>query len=223
VGFFAFLSLMITGMLIYEGGNFHDNNLDRYSFIENYLSDLGRVYAYSGELNNISKTLFEVALFVAAFLIISLYTFYIRIFRNLENKNKIGIAGSIVGLASTLSCISVALVSFDVYVTLHRICAFALGILMLVANILILIGLLRIDAYPRIYGILFFITNLIVFTYILAYLVIGFNAPYYQEVVKIVGQKLIIFVNFLNLPIQLIVINKNLGITNGKEQILIDS
>lgn len=206
---------MISGMLIYEDGNFHDHNLDRYSFIENYLSDLGRVYTYSGELNNVSKTLFKVALFTAAFMIITLYTFYIKIFRNIENKSKVDFAGSIVGLASTLSCISVALVSFDAHATLHRICAFLLGILMLIANILILIALFRIDIYPRMYGILFFITNLIVFTYIFSYLIIGFKAPYYQEVVKIVGQKPIIFVNFLNLPIQLFVINKNLKTTNG--------
>lgn len=124
MGFITFLSLMISGMLIYEVGKFHEPDLNRYNFIENYLSDLGRVYTYSGVLNNVSKTLFEVAMFVAAFMIIALYTFYFRIFRSIENKSKLGFAGSIVGLVSTLSCISVGLVSIDVHVTLHRVCAF---------------------------------------------------------------------------------------------------
>lgn len=93
---------------------------------------------------------------------------------------------------------------------------------MLIANILILVALFRIDIYPRKYGILFFICNIILFTYILAYLIIGFNAPYYQEVVKIVGQKLIIFINFLNLPVQLYILNKSL-ITFEKEKEYLES
>jgi hypothetical membrane protein len=202
---------MIAGMITYDGGNFIENDYPRYSFSRNYLSDLGRDYTYTGELNTTPQILFQMAMFAATISIVSIYSFLIHSLRKLENRSKLGIAGSIFGLVSTIFCTSIAFIPYDTMVELHRLCVYFFGGFVLVANTIYIIAFYKIKEYPNKYCIIFIICSALLLSYIIIYSSMGMNPPVIQEITKIIGQKIVIGITFINLGIQAYGFNRGLS------------
>jgi hypothetical membrane protein len=202
---------MIAGMAVYDGGNFIENDYPRYSFSRNYISDIGRDYTYTGELNTIPQILFQMAMFAATISIVSIYAFLIHSLKKLENISKLGIAGSIFGLISTIFCISIAFIPYDTMVVLHRICVYFFGGSVLIANTMHIIAFYKIKEYPNKYVIIFIVCSALLFAYIIIYSAMGMDSPDIQEIVKIIGQKIVIGATFINLGIQAYGFNRGLS------------
>ncbi|NHJ40458.1 MAG: hypothetical protein FK731_10540 [Asgard group archaeon] len=215
LGMIFFLTLMIISMSFYEAGTFNDHNYPKYNFYENYISDLGRKYTFTGESNFISQTIFRIAMMFGTITLIALYIYFLIVFRKIKEK-KLGTAASIIGLIASFFCVSVAFTSFDLFVILHRICTIIFGFFILVSNIILFFVLFKIEKYPANYRAFFIITNSILVFYILISLIIGFDAPYFQEVTKIVTQKFAICLNFIGLGLQAYGLHKSLDFQNKK-------
>lgn len=56
-----FIILTFIATHYYKGGSWNDATNPGYSFIWNYISDLGRIYSIAGELNTISRIIFTVS------------------------------------------------------------------------------------------------------------------------------------------------------------------
>ncbi|NHJ49666.1 MAG: hypothetical protein FK733_17885 [Asgard group archaeon] len=211
LGFTSFLAFMISGMVIYEGGNFIENDYPKYNFTRNYISDIGRDFTYTGELNTIPQLMFQLAMMAATVSIVSIYAFFIHLLRKFEEKNKLGITGSIFGFFSTIFCTSIAFVPYDTMVELHRLCVYFFGGLVLTANILHIITFFKIEDFPNKYRAIFIVCSTLLLVYIIIYSALGPDAPDLQEIVKIVAQKIVIGATFINLGVQAYGLNRGLN------------
>jgi len=193
---------MIVGMFLYSGGTKFNPNTIGYSFYENYLSDLGSIYAYDGIFNRTPRIIFTIGVIFGG---LGLAVFYLQM-PYIFNKNKqahiICIIGAILGILSAIACISVALIPLDYNTFIHRICTAIYGGLLLPAQILFGIVILKEKNYPNFYGWLYVSFGTLLAIYIALWLIFGFDSFYWQEISKIVGQKLVIFLCIFNTIIQ---------------------
>jgi hypothetical membrane protein len=194
-------------MSFYEAGNFVDYNFPRYSFYRNWISDLGRRYGFVGQTNFTSKILFQVGMMFGSFFLLTMYSHLFVTFKKITTS-KIGFIGAILGLVSSLACISIAFTTFDLYKTPHRICTIIFGVFVLISNFMLIIVILKLNKYPTSYKIFFIISNMLLVFYILITAIFGFDAPYFQEVTKIVTQKIVVGLNFIALMVQAYGLNK---------------
>ncbi|HUT80657.1 MAG TPA: hypothetical protein VMZ29_05570 [Candidatus Bathyarchaeia archaeon] len=220
VGFTAFLSLIITAMIIYDGGNFDEPNLPKYSFYKNFISDLGRIYTFDGELNIVPRILFQVSVIFGGIAILTLYAFLIDIFRKEKRLKKIGITGASSGILSAIFCMMIAFLAFDIYNKLPVICMFIFGIFIMLANFILFFTIRKINEYPNFYKVLFIGCNFLLLVFIVINIAIEHDSPYWQEIVKIVGQKIVFAINIINLGLQVYGINKY-AIAYDKSQALL--
>lgn len=189
-------------MIIYNGGHRFDHYFPYYSFPLNYLSDLGRTRTFLGEPNWAPRMLFSIAMIIGGVGLIIFYPLYPYFFREDKKTYKIALAGSILGIVSSIFCISTAFLPLDLFTTLHRACVFILGIIEVPTIILLIIAIFREKKYPNVYAWVFLVYVFILFVYIVLYASLGFDSPWMKEAAKIIGQKIIIFLQVVNLIIQ---------------------
>jgi hypothetical protein len=207
-----FLVLLFISMIIYNGGNFSEVYFHHYSFHKNFLSDLGREFTFTGLSNSKSQLLFQLALIFISISAFALFLHIMLSFCKLENKNKIGIIGSIIGFGSSFMCIAVAFTPCDLMFEIHGLCVFIWLLFILAAKILIMIAFFRIKGIQRKNRILITVTNVILLAYISLNVAFGLVAPYWQTITKIVTQKIIIVILYYNLATQAIGLNKKVGL-----------
>ena len=208
LGIIFFFIFMTSSMIIYKGGNFNNPDFNQYSFYENYLSDLGRMYTFTGELNTIPRILLQIAVIFGSFIIFLLFYSSTKLFIKIPVKNKIGLSGSLIGFLSPIFCLFAGFFLFDIYPISHRAFFYVFGVLFLISNILILINMQLLKIYPKNYVFISIFCNFLLISYIVIYTIIGPNAPYIQEIIKIIGQKLIIPISIFNFLFQLFFLNR---------------
>ena len=205
IGSIIFVVLLIVGMITYSGGNRFNSTEPHYSFSENYLSELGAINTYSGRINVTSRILFATAVLIGGIGLVIFYYNVAFLFRDEPTRTKvISKLASFFGIISSLMCVSIAFLPIDVFKIAHRICVYIFGLLVLPAQILFAIVIFLDRNYPNFYGWLYSVFAVILTVYILMNIIIKFDAPYEQEVVKIIGQKLVIFLNAFNIALQAI-------------------
>ena len=202
IGSLLFLLLIFIAMIIYTGGNIFDPYFPYYSFTMNYLSDLGRVHTFLGEPNWAPRMLFSLALIVGGVGLIVFFLLYPFFFRENKKTYRIALAGTVLGIISSLFCVITAFLPLDVFTMPHRACAFVLGIIEVPAIILLVVAIFREQKFPNFYAWVFLVYVFFMTTYIILYIILGFDSPFMKEASKIVGQKIIIFSQVLNLIIQ---------------------
>ena len=129
----GFITCVTIAMYLYPGGIYHMVseggkslcpgascvNLDHYtigySFLKNFLSDLGRTIAHGGQNNFYSSMLFNISLTFGG---ITYILFYFSLMKVFENKT-LSILGSILGICGGIGFIGVAFTPADLYLDSH--------------------------------------------------------------------------------------------------------
>ncbi|MFX1550497.1 MAG: hypothetical protein ACFFB9_09060 [Promethearchaeota archaeon] len=160
-GCIQFIILSFIAMFYYKGGTYLDPSSQGYSFWYNYFSDLGRIYAHSGNLNLISFLLFAISLSILGG---SQIPFYIA-FQNLFSKNEvmkiISCIGSVFGIFAGIFFICTALVPSDISGFWHNLFAsFGFGSISISISLYTAV-IFQNDEYPNSYAITCLITSII--------------------------------------------------------------
>lgn len=136
-----FLVLSTCAMVAYAGGTWFDGGATRYQFTENFLSDLGMTHAFSGRSNYVSCVLFAIALAsLGATLIAFAWTWRGFAFGH-RRAVVAGYVSAVLGTASGLCFVGVAVTPFDLVLIPHLvfvIAAFALLMLYVAAITLVM-------------------------------------------------------------------------------------
>ena len=95
-----FIIFHILAVLSYPGGTIHNNSTSGYSFITNFLSDLGRFISWNGNHNFYSNLFFNTSMMITGF-VFSIFFIHIIYIFNIKNVliNWISIIGTICGIA----------------------------------------------------------------------------------------------------------------------------
>ena len=137
-----FLVGLLVSMYFYPGGNIHDSSQIGYSFINNFLSDLGGYKSHSGEVNFLSSTFFALSLSIfslagLAFLVIP------EIFKD-DNLNYIlYLIGAILFFVGSIFFAAVGFTPYDLYFDEHVFFAKNSFRLMIPASLFLLLVLGR--------------------------------------------------------------------------------
>ncbi len=119
VGCVQFVIITFIAMLAYSGGTRINPNSTKYSFFQNFFSDLGRTISYSGESNFISFLLF---LFAVSFTGVSFMAFFLVIpsfFQNTDIERRLSFAVSVTGISSSVMFIGIAFAPDNVFSEIH--------------------------------------------------------------------------------------------------------
>ncbi len=117
LGVVQFLVLTAIAMRCYSGGTMQDHQTASYSFYENFLSDLGRLVAWSGAGNGASMLLFNGSLVLLALSLVPFFWFL-----PLHAPDRVGLlrVAAAVGFVSTVAMIGIGLTPYDVVDRAHN-------------------------------------------------------------------------------------------------------
>lgn len=178
VGIIQFFLVISIAIVFYPGGYELNPSAPGYSFVYNSWSDLGRVFAWSGEFNSISRIFFSIAMIGWAMSFPPSIYGLTSFFKGRSEKLKmLGVLFAVI-CASTLF-VEVIFFPADIYPLEHMIFA-ALGYIPLLGVETIFAFIMITEGnYPNKYGILF----LVVATVIVFYFI--FNLAILQKMVSI--------------------------------------
>jgi hypothetical protein len=188
-GSFLFLLNNLIASFFYSGGSNINPSNPGYSFVWNYVSDLGRAISISGKLNLISRTIFTVTLTIVGLAAASFSITFSNFFKK-TTLSKYGAAILIFGVLNGIDYIVIGFLPIDTHFNEHNICviiAFALKIILL--GLLIVI-ILKDENYPNKYAYIFisYLTIFLTFSFLLVLSVYDILIPYL--ITSILGQKL---------------------------------
>ncbi|MCG3254332.1 MAG: DUF998 domain-containing protein [Candidatus Heimdallarchaeota archaeon] len=188
-GSFLFLLNNFLASLFYKGGSHADPNNPGYSFLWNYVSDLGRTISISGEVNLISRIIFTTTLVIVGFSAF-FYCIVISSFYKRTTLSKHGTVVLIFGVLNGIVYIIIGFLPIDTQLLPHNVFvvfAFFFKIILMVFLIRII---LRDENYPNVYAYIF-LSYLCVFLLFIVFLIFSLFdilVPYLQT--SIIGQKL---------------------------------
>jgi hypothetical membrane protein len=119
IGMVQALVLLPIAVITYTGGSAIDPNSPGFSLITNFLSDLGRTIAYSGNSNLISSLIFNTSLFFAGILLIPYFIEFPNIFEGNRESRWFSILGSVIGVFFALTFVGGALTPSDLFMEIH--------------------------------------------------------------------------------------------------------
>ncbi len=197
LGAVQFVALTLLAMIVYPGGTMHHPDLETYSFLYNYFSDLGRTRTFSGADNGLSQGLFKTALTVGGLCLMVFFMALPALFRNKVAKGFILIA-SFLGLIVGGCYIAIAHLPLNVDYWGHRFyvqtgfVAF-LGMLIFYAS-----AIVREPGYPRRYTFAIGLFGVILFIQI-AIMFFGPRAWRSEEALflQAVAQKVVVYAEIL--------------------------
>ncbi|MCG3257857.1 MAG: hypothetical protein KAU62_17255 [Candidatus Heimdallarchaeota archaeon] len=113
--------LMGLGIYFYPGGNFIDNTEEGFGFIYGALSDLGRITAYNGEPNIVSRILYTTAINILSIAVILFYSIIWKFFRERKVTKWLSLVGSLFGITQGILYIVFAFSPADTAFSRHII------------------------------------------------------------------------------------------------------
>jgi len=117
--YFTFIVALLLAVFCYPGSTHRDNSTVGYSITHNFLSDLGRTIAYSGEQNFLSSTLFVMG---TTLVCIGLITYFL-VMPAIVNKSKLSKTlaqvGSLAGMLCGLAFMGVGFTPHNYYPDAH--------------------------------------------------------------------------------------------------------
>ena len=197
-----FIIFNIAAILVYPGSTYRDHLSLRYSFTQNFLSDLGRTMTFSGDINFLSSQIFNMSLIGVGVVFIFFYLHVRKIF-NSYNQKALAFIGSFFGILGGLSLVGVGLTPADLYLDLHIICANWLFRFMFIASLFYTIVIFRHPTFENKYSV-----GYLVFTFtILLYIVISELGPgpkvsQFALILQVVSQKFILLIFMVAIYIQ---------------------
>ena len=101
---------LLFGLAIhyYPGGNFLDPSDEGFDFLYGAMSDLGRITAYNGESNTISRFLYTTALNLLAIFVLIYYSIMWTFFQKKKTTKWLSLSGTVLGLVQGILYIILA-------------------------------------------------------------------------------------------------------------------
>jgi hypothetical protein len=197
-----FVLLTVAAMFIYPGGTFTDPTTRGYDFFRNFFSDLGRVTALNGQPNTVSFLLFLTALTLVGIGLMLFFLAFRSFFLNDGSGTLLSLLGTVIGVASGLCFVGIALAPYDLFFDVHYQLVFWAFRTFLVAVAVYALVIFRQDAYPRRYGWIFVAFTALLAAYI-GLLEFGPKAETSAGlVIQATGQKIITYVSILSIMAQ---------------------
>jgi hypothetical protein len=180
-------------MVYYEGGTYVDPVSQGYQFFFNYISDLGRLIAHSGNLNMTSFILFTISLSIWGISQIPFYIIFQYFFKMNKKMRILSTLGSLFGIFTGIFFVGIAFTPSDTLGFLHNTFVF-LGFGSIFISIsMFTITLFQNEEYPNSYAIVLACTSFILIIYYLALFLVPTNVNSTVLLIYVSGQKIIIY------------------------------
>lgn len=188
-GAILFVTNTIIASLFYSGGSHYDSSNPGYSFMWNYVSDLGRTISLSGDLNSISRIIFTITLSLVGLSVVLYSSVFTDFFKKTTFQN-IRITALISGIMYGLCYFIIGYLSLDKYYTIHTTFVIIAGFMRLVAMFLFASLIFKKEDYPNFYAYLYIIYNsiFVLFFILLIFSFFEILLPFLPTC--IIGQKL---------------------------------
>jgi hypothetical membrane protein len=188
-GAILFILNTIIASFFYSGGSQIDPNNPGYSFMWNYVSDLGRVNSLSGELNLVSRVIFTTTLTLVGLSAV----LYSIVFTEFFKKTKLPsyrIVALISGILYGLCYVIIGYLPLDVFYEVHTTFVIIAGLLRLIALLFFALLILKEQNYPNFFAYLYIAYNglFILFFVFLIFSYFDILLPFLPTC--IIGQKL---------------------------------
>jgi len=180
-------------MKFYAGGTRDNFYAEGYSFLYNYLSDLGRVRTYLLESNHVSRYLFGASLIVVGVALTIFYIFIIEYFWEKKSTKWISIIASIIGIFSANVVTWIGIIPYDLQTDTHHILVYLSMGCSLLPLILYSAAIFITRKLSRFYAWIFIFTSIVPITYLLL-IYTGLYRYFMQKTtLQGAGQKIIIY------------------------------
>lgn len=197
-----FVVLTLLGMVAYPGGTLRDPALPRYSFLQNFFSDLGLLTAHNGADNGVSAALFIVALTTGGLALLLYFLSAPVLFRAQRWAFRLALAGSLFGVLTGVGFVGVAWTPADVLVGPHvRFVLLAFRSLPLVA-LLYGAAILLTPGYPNRYAAAFGVFGLLLIAYLWLLTAGPDTTTPAGLVIQAAGQKVIVYAAIVSMGYQ---------------------
>ncbi|MFX1401969.1 MAG: hypothetical protein ACFE8V_12080 [Promethearchaeota archaeon] len=187
----AFLGIILWFILIpiamfnYAGGTGDNPSIIGYSFWGNTFSDLGRLFAWNGQLNTTSMILFMFAYGIHSITMIFLYVAFRKQFSGYKFDSKASKIGSYIGILSCIATIGIIFTPADIANTAHWIFVFIGYPSLFLMGVFYSIALILNDKIPKFYGYLIAILSIVFLVTILT----GLVGIVFSRDIMVIGQK----------------------------------
>lgn len=197
-----FIILTSIAMLTYPGGIQSDPTTTGYIFFKNFFSDLGRITAFSGDSNLISRTLFVLALLIEGLSLIAYFSFVLPLFK--DNKKAIWLSrlGTLSGIVAALGYILLGMVPLDLHPIAHGTFTFIAFIGTFIALIFYLVAIFNTSSYPNGCAWLFIACSILSLTYIIILFGGGTSGPLSNLILQSISQKIIVYIQIIIFAVQ---------------------
>ena len=202
IGCGLFVLLTVAAMFAYPGGTFTDPTTVGYDFFRNFFSDLGRVAAPNGQSNTVSMILFLTALVLTGVGLILFFIAFRSFFANDGAGTLLSLLGTVIGVASGMCFVGIALVPYDLFFDVHyQLVFWAFRTFLIAVGIYAVVIFWQKD-YPRKYGWIFVAFAIFLAGYILL-LEFGPEATSSAGlIIQATGQKVIVYVSIISVMAQ---------------------
>ncbi len=195
--FFVFSTL---AMLLYSGGNGLDPEMEGYSFLYNFFSDLGLWVSFAGVSNATASTLFGVGLTIVGLSLIPYYV-YMPIFAPTKIISRIWFSiGSLIGIIASIAYVGIAFTPWDLRLSAHMWFVYIAFPLSLPMAICYVIGFSsEKNRFPRRLTY-YFVVYILILTIYLYLLFFGPNTGTESgRLIQVVGQKIIVYITLITM------------------------
>lgn len=204
----SILFFVLTGvaMLLYPGGTLTNPHSRGYSFLLNFLSDLGRFTALSGQSNLASMVLFIAALSMGAVGIALFFLAFTQLFPSPGISLWLSRLGAGCGLIASFCFLGVAGVPLDLSGRVHNLFLDTAFVSFLAAFLLIFLAVLLKPGLPRRFALVFSAFAVVLAGYTILLIFLLFFGPvagtFTWELIQATGQKMIVSASILTALVQ---------------------
>ncbi len=189
IGMIQALVLLPVSIIAYTGGSAVDPDSPGFSLLYNFLSDLGRSVAYSGNSNLISSLIFNTSLFFTGVLLIPYFIALPKIFQGTREPYWFSILGSVIGVFFALTFVGGALTPSDIFMETHLM----FGALAFISGLPIVIfhtfAILSSPIYPNRYAAIYIALGVVLSIFLYS---IFQTSPSEISLVVTIGQKFVV-------------------------------
>ncbi|MHA1257946.1 MAG: hypothetical protein ACTSPS_20380 [Promethearchaeota archaeon] len=161
LGCILYVILVVLAMVFYPGGTPTNPNTRGYTFWENFLSDLGRTKAHSGEDNMASMILYNMAVIIWGVSLIPFFLALRLLFTEGKIEKRLSTIGSCLGVIAAIGLIGIGLAPSDILGGPHIISVYVAYIALLHLGIIYSITFFKSEKLPVKYAIVCLIWTLI--------------------------------------------------------------
>ncbi|TFH26576.1 MAG: DUF998 domain-containing protein [Promethearchaeota archaeon] len=198
--FFVFSTL---AMLLYSGGNGLDPEMEGYSFLYNFFSDLGLWTSFAEVSNATASILFGVGLTIVGLSLIPYYI-YMPIFTPTKKSSRFWFSiGSLIGIVASIAYVGIAFTPWDLRLSTHMWFVYIAFPLSLPMAICYVIGFLSDgERFPKRLTF-YYVVYILILTIYLYLLFFGPNTETEMgRLIQVVGQKIIVYTTLITMVLE---------------------